>query len=116
MEPIVERCAGLDVHKDTVMATVRVPDGDRRRRQETRRFGTMTREVGRLGDWLAGLGVTRVGMEATGVYWKPVFYGLEDRFGDVVGYVRGAAGPKRLGVRSEQHQSRPRRTARGGRS
>lgn len=80
MDPIVEHCAGLDVHKDTVMATVRVPDADRGRRQETRRFGTMTREVGRLGDWLAGFGVTRVGMEATGVYWKPVFYGLEDRF------------------------------------
>lgn len=80
MDAIVERCAGLDVHKDTVVATVRVPGTGRRRRQETATFGTTAREIVRLGDWLAGFEVTLVAMEATGVYWKPVFYGLEDRF------------------------------------
>lgn len=82
MDVFVERCAGLDVHKDVVVATVRVPagKGGRRRRTETATFGTTTRQVTLLGDWLAGFGVTLVGMEATGVYWRPVFYGLEDRF------------------------------------
>lgn len=80
MDAMVERCAGLDVHKDTVVATVRTPGTGRRRRQETATFGTTAREITRLGDWLAGFEVTLVGMEATGVYWKPVFYGLEDRF------------------------------------
>lgn len=81
MDVVVERCAGLDVHKDTVVATVRVPgQGRRRRPQETRTFSTMTRGIVELGDWLAAFGVTLVGMEATGVYWRPVFYGLEERF------------------------------------
>jgi transposase len=72
MDAIVERCAGLDAHKDTVVATVRTPGTGRRRRQETATFGTTAREITRLGDWLAGFEVTLVGMEATGVYWKPV--------------------------------------------
>jgi transposase len=82
MDTIVERCAGLDVHKDTVVATVRVPAGKGRGRRhtETATFGTTARQVKLLGDWLADHGVTLVAMEATGVYWKPIFYGLEDRF------------------------------------
>ena len=83
MDVIVERCAGLDVHRDTVVATVRVPGSGRSRRrraQETRTFGTTMAQLGQLGDWLAGHGVTLVGMEATGCYWKPVFYALENRF------------------------------------
>jgi transposase len=80
MDTFVERCAGLDVHKDIVVATVRTPGTGRRRHTETATFGATARQVALLGDWLAGHGVTLVGMEATGVYWKPVFYGLEDRF------------------------------------
>jgi transposase len=81
MDVIVERCAGLDVHRDTVVATVRVPGtGRRRRQQETRTFGTTTLQLERLADWLAGHAVTLVGMESTGVYWRPVFYALEQRF------------------------------------
>lgn len=80
MDTIVDRCAGLDVHKDIVVATVRTPGKGRRRVTETATFGTTARQVRELGEWLAGFGVTLVGMEATGVYWKPVFYGLEDRF------------------------------------
>jgi transposase len=83
MDLIVERCAGLDVHRDTVVATVRVPGkgkSRRRRAQQTRTFGTTIAQLEQLGDWLDGFGVTRVGMESTGCYWKPVFYTLERRF------------------------------------
>ncbi len=83
MDVIVERCAGLDVHRDSVVATVRVPGkgkSRRRRAQETRTFATTIAQLEQLGDWLEGFGVTLVGMEATGVYWKPIFYVLERRF------------------------------------
>jgi transposase len=78
MERIIERCAGLDVHRDTVVATVRVPAEDGGRSQQTRTFGTTTAQLLELSEWLSGLGVTLAGMEATGVYWKPVFWVLED--------------------------------------
>lgn len=81
MDVIVERCAGLDVHRDTVLATVRVPRSNGvGREQHRQRFGTMRFELGELGQWLASYQVTLVGMEATGVYWKPVFAALEDQF------------------------------------
>lgn len=78
MDVLVERVAGLDVHKDTVVAAVRTPGKGGRRDQQIRSFGTMTVDLLGLRDWLVALGVTRVGMEATGVYWKPVFYVLEE--------------------------------------
>jgi len=81
MDRVVERCAGLDVHKDSVAATVRVPgSATGERLQETRTFSTTTRGLVTLADWLASYGVTLVGMESTGVYWKPVYYVLEERF------------------------------------
>ncbi len=83
MDVVVERCAGLDVHRDCVVATVRVPGAGksrRRREQRTRSFGTTIGQLETLADWLQSFGVTLVGMEATGVYWKPVFYVLERRF------------------------------------
>jgi len=78
METMVERCAGLDVHKDTVVACVRRPGPKGQREVELREFGTKTGELLDLRDWLVEQGVTLVGMEATGVYWKPVYYVLED--------------------------------------
>ena len=78
METMVERCAGLDVHKDTVVACVRTPGAKGERQVEVREFGTKTGEVLALRDWLVDQGVTLVGMEATGVYWKPIYYVLED--------------------------------------
>ena len=72
MDVIVERCAALDVHKKTVMAAVRAPDGAGGRREEVREFGTYTAQLEGLGRWLVAEGVTQVAMEATGVYWKPV--------------------------------------------
>jgi transposase len=80
MDRIIERCAGLDVHKDSITACVRVPGGHGQRQQETRTFGTTTRSLLALRDWLAAGGVTVVAMESTGVYWKPVYYVLEDDF------------------------------------
>ena len=77
MDVIVDRCAALDVHKKTVMACVRAPDGVGGRRQELREFRTFSRDLARLGSWLEAEGVTQVAMEATGVYWKPVWYVLE---------------------------------------
>ena len=81
MDVIVERCAGLDVHRDSVVATVRVPGQGRRQwDQQTRTFKSTLAGLAALAGWLADAGVTRVGMEATGVYWKTVFQALEDRF------------------------------------
>ncbi len=79
MNRLVERCAGLDVHKATVTATVRVP-GEGEREQETETFPTTTRGLLVLLDWLQSYKVTLVGMESTGVYWKPVYYALEGHF------------------------------------
>ena len=80
MDVLVHRCAGLDVHRDTVVATVRVPGSGRLlRAQHTRTFATTTAGITALGDWLAEHRVTRTGMESTGVYWKPVYYLLEDQ-------------------------------------
>jgi len=80
METIVSRCAGLDVHKETVAACVRcLEDGDEVR-QEVKTFGTMTGDLLALSDWLKERGVTHVAMESTGVFWKPVFNILEGEF------------------------------------
>ena len=78
MELLVPRCAGLDVAKDEVVACVRVPDGQGGRRQEVRTFPTFTSGLEALAAWLAAEGVTQVVMEATGQYWKPVWYVLEE--------------------------------------
>jgi transposase len=72
MERLIERCAGLDVHKASVTATVRVPGDQGGRQTETRTFRATTAGLVLLGDWLASFGVTVVGMESTGVYWRPV--------------------------------------------
>ena len=75
-EQVVERGCGMDVHKETVVATVAgIGIG-----QETRTFGTFTNSLRELRDWLKSLGVTTVAMESTGVYWKPVFNVLESDF------------------------------------
>jgi transposase len=80
MDTLIERCAGLDVHKATVVGNVRIPDEAGGRRAESAEFGTTTAELLALADWLGAHRVQVVGMESTGVYWKPVYYLLEDRF------------------------------------
>jgi transposase len=79
MDVLIERCAGLDVHRDTVVATVRTPGERKARAQQTRTFRTYLAQLEELASWLEELGVKLVGMEATGVYWKPVFAVLEER-------------------------------------
>lgn len=78
MEVMFPRCAGLDVHKDSVVACVRCVSEPAHR--EVRTFGTTTRALFALADWLESHGCTHVAMEATGVYWKPVWHLLEERF------------------------------------
>ncbi|MGQ0804989.1 MAG: IS110 family transposase [Actinomycetota bacterium] len=80
MDVVIERCAGLDIGKKLVVAAVRTPgEGRARRRQEVRSFGTFARDLDGLAEWLSGEGVTQVAMEATGIYWKPIWHVLEDR-------------------------------------
>jgi transposase len=75
MEVLHPRCAGLDVHKDTVVAAVRCVSAPRH--HEVRRFATTTTGLLALADWLTTHGCTHVAMEATGVYWKPIWHVLE---------------------------------------
>src|SRR3990172_9246278 len=80
METVVERPAALDIHKAQVTACVRVPGEGRAREQHVAEFSTTVRGLLTLRDWLAAHRVTQVTMEATGVYWKPVWAILEDEF------------------------------------
>ncbi|WP_019065462.1 IS110 family transposase [Streptomyces prunicolor] len=78
MEVIHERVAGIDISKVDVKVCIRVPSGaGKRRRSEVRTFSAVTSGLLAMRDWLLAEGITVVGMEATGVYWKPVFYLLE---------------------------------------
>ena len=73
MQVIYERCGGLDVHKKSVTVCVITPEG-----KETRTYGTMTRDLLDMVNWLEAKGVTHVAMESTGVYWKPIYNLLEE--------------------------------------
>ena len=80
MKRIYWRCCGIDVHKATLTACVRVDGPGGELSQEIRNFGTTSDELLSLNDWLSAHRVSHVAMEATGVYWKPVFYVLEQGF------------------------------------
>lgn len=77
MQVLYPRCAGLDVHKDTVVACVRLA-GEGPATTEVRTFATTTAGLCALAEWLVERGVTHVAMEATGIYWKPVWHILSD--------------------------------------
>jgi transposase len=79
MEVKYTHCAGLDVHKKTVVACRIIPQADGWR-QEVATFGTMTHDLLALADWLRAAGVTHVAMESTGIYWRPIFNLLEAEF------------------------------------
>lgn len=85
MEAIVERCCGIDVHQAQVTVCVLLGRADEKPRKMVRTFGTMTRHLVELREWLTSLEVTTVAMEATGVYWKPVYAILEGYFDLIVG-------------------------------
>src|SRR5215813_2964439 len=80
MDVVYERCCGLDIHKQTVVACVIVPGTGKQVRKEIRTFNTMTADLLQLADWLTGEGVTHVALESTGVYWKPAWNLLEGSF------------------------------------
>jgi transposase len=80
MDVIYAKCAGLDVHKKTIMACVIVPGPKGKPQKAVRAFGTMTDDVLALGQWLSTAEVTHVAMESTGVFWQPVWNLLEERF------------------------------------
>jgi transposase len=80
VDRVVERAGALDVHKEQVTATVRTPGERGGRREQTREFKTTVRGLLGLHDWLTDHGVTVVAMEATGVYWRPVWHVLEADF------------------------------------
>jgi transposase len=80
MEMLHRCCAGLDVHKKSVVACIRRITDDGRLEEQVSYFGTTTAELLTLADWLAAPGVHQVAMESTGVYWKPVFNLLEPHF------------------------------------
>ncbi|HEY2502148.1 MAG TPA: IS110 family transposase [Mycobacterium sp.] len=80
MDVMYQRCAGIDISKADVKVCVRVPGPGTRRRTEVRTFSSMTGDLLAMRDWLMSERVTLVGMEATGAYWKPIFYLLESQF------------------------------------
>jgi transposase len=80
MDALFPRCAGLDVHKAEVVACLRIVAPSGKVSKQVRTYSTMTSALRSLADWLSAEGVTHVAMESTGVYWKPVFNILEERF------------------------------------
>src|SRR6516162_10213547 len=88
MQAIIERCCGLDVHQETVVACVLVGAPGTQPKKEVRTFRTMMRDLEALRDWLREAGVTHVEMESTGVYWRPVYSVLEGCFELIVGNAR----------------------------
>jgi transposase len=97
MEVLYARCAGLDVHQKTVVACIRIHGPDGRAQTETRTFATDTDALLQLSAWLAESGCTHAVMEATGVYWKPVWHILEESCALVLAnahYVRNVPGRK----------------------
>jgi transposase len=94
---VVERCAGLDVHQASVVACVLTAEAGRKIHKEIRTFAAMTKDLEAMRDWLRQLGITHIGMESTGVYWKPVYAILEGHFELIVGnahHMRNVPGRK----------------------
>ncbi len=97
MRVVYERCCGIDVHKQTLVACAVVPGVEGQPVKQSRTYGTMTEDLEGLAGWLSGLGVTHVTMESTGVYWKPVYNLLDGRFAILVvnaEHVKALAGRK----------------------
>lgn len=80
MDILYTRCAGLDVHKKTIVACLLTPGSRGRPTRTVRTFSTMTADLLTLAEWLGAAGCTHVAMESTGVFWKPIFNLLEHSF------------------------------------
>ncbi|NDD30774.1 MAG: IS110 family transposase [Proteobacteria bacterium] len=85
MDTIVERCCGLDVHQAVIVASVLIGEPGKRVQKQTRSFRALTAGLSELQQWLREQGVTHVAMEATGIYWVPVYAHLEGQFELIVG-------------------------------
>src|SRR5712692_6862173 len=95
MDAMYPRVAGLDIHKKLIVACRIIPGAGAQAQREVRSFGATTAAIEDLGDWLAEGEVTHVAMEATSVYWKPIFNLLEDRFALVLAnaqHIKGVPG------------------------
>src|SRR5580765_3368654 len=96
MEDLYPRCAGLDVHQQTVVACARIASGSTVQ-QEVRTFGTATADLLVLADWLTAHGCTHVAMESTGIYWKPIWHVLDGQFDIILAnalHIRSVPGRK----------------------
>jgi transposase len=80
MEILYQRCAGLDVHKKNVKTCLKTPGSDGRPSKEVRTYATKTQNILQMRDWLKEQGCTHIALEATGVYWKPIYNLLQDDF------------------------------------
>jgi transposase len=80
MQVTYQHCAGIDVHKKTVVVCCLSVDANGKPQRETRTYGTTTRELLSLCDWMSSGSITDVAMESTGEYWKPVYNVLESSF------------------------------------
>lgn len=80
MEILYPKCAGMDVHQETIVACTLITNEDGQVERETRTFKTMTKDLFELLNWLETKGVTHIAMESTGIYWKPVYNILEGYF------------------------------------
>lgn len=80
MELLTKHCCGLDVHKKSIVACIRVINNSNKLKKEVKTFGTMTKDIQELNKWLRDNGITHVAMESTGVYWKPIWNILEGNF------------------------------------
>ncbi|HEY4385827.1 MAG TPA: transposase, partial [Ktedonobacteraceae bacterium] len=78
MEVLYERCCGLDVHKDTVVACVMITPPNGRAKKTVRTFGTTTAEILTLRDWIDAEHVSHLALESTGIFWRPLYNLLED--------------------------------------
>lgn len=97
METIIEKCCGLYVHQGTVVACILTGNPNGKVKKEIRTVATFTRDLLALRDWLQEQGITHIGMESTGVYWKPVYALLEEHFELIVGnaqHIRQVPGRK----------------------
>lgn len=79
MKEILERCCGLDIHKETVVACTMIGTG-KKTKKEIKTFSTMTDNLIELKEWLKSLNITHIAMESTGIYWKPIFNILGESF------------------------------------
>src|SRR5918911_1048581 len=97
MDVVYSRCCGIDIHKKIAVACVIVSEAKGPPRKEIRTFGTMTEDLLALADWLDSIRVTHVAMEATGVYWQPIWKVLEERFALLLanaGHIKAVPGRK----------------------